>query len=68
MDMAQALLKTMSRDQQEWENQFGLPVEEHRKQLQVNIFNGYTVFGIRENKKPTETISETAGTRGSNNE
>lgn len=32
----------------EWENQFGLPVEEHRKQLQVNIFKGYTVFGIQE--------------------
>jgi len=30
----------------EWQNQFGLPVEEHRKLLQVNIFNGYTVFGL----------------------
>lgn len=35
----------------EWENQFGLPVEEHRKQLQVNIFKGYTVFGIQDNKE-----------------
>ena len=34
----------------EWENQFGLPVEEHRKQLQVNIFKGYTVFGIQESR------------------
>lgn len=34
----------------EWENQFGLPVEEHRKQLTVNIFDGYTVFGITEEK------------------
>lgn len=32
----------------EWQNQFGLPVEEHRRQLQVNIFNGYTVFGIKD--------------------
>lgn len=32
----------------EWQHQFGLPVEEHRKQLQINIFNGYTVFGIRD--------------------
>ena len=31
----------------EWQNQFGLPVEEHRKQLQINIFDGYTVFGIK---------------------
>lgn len=33
---------------EQWQNQFGLPVEEHRKQLQVNIFNGYTVFGIKD--------------------
>lgn len=33
----------------EWQNQFGLPVEEHRKQLQINIFNGYTVFGLKDN-------------------
>jgi len=31
-----------------WQNQFGLPVEEHRKLLQVNIFEGYTVFGIKD--------------------
>ena len=35
----------------EWENQFGLPVEEHRKQLQINTFNGYTVFAITDEKK-----------------
>jgi len=35
---------------EEWKNQFGLPVEEHRKQLQINLFNGYAVFGIDENK------------------
>jgi len=34
----------------EWQNQFGLPVEEHRKLLQVNIFEGYTVFGIKDDK------------------
>lgn len=32
----------------EWQNQFGLQVEEHRKLLQVNIFDGYTVFGIKD--------------------
>ncbi len=32
----------------EWQDQFGLPVEEHRKSLQVNIFNGYAVFGIQD--------------------
>ena len=35
----------------EWQNQFGLPVEEHRRMLQVNIFEGYTIFGIKD--KPT---------------
>ena len=38
----------------EWQHQFGLPVEEHRKLLQVNIFNGYTVFGIKDNPELTE--------------
>ena len=32
----------------EWQDQFGLPVEEHRKSLQVNIFSGYAVFGIKD--------------------
>ena len=32
----------------EWQNQFGLPIEEHRKLFQVNIFDDYTVFGIKE--------------------
>lgn len=32
----------------EWQNQFGLPVEEHRRQLQINIFDGYTIFGIKD--------------------
>ena len=42
---------------EEWKNQFGLPVEEHRKLLQVNIFDGYTVFGIKDpiKKAPDET-------------
>ena len=31
----------------EWQDQFGLPGEEHRKQLKINIFDGYTVFGIK---------------------
>lgn len=32
----------------EWQNQFGLPVEEHQKSLQINIFSGYAVFGIKD--------------------
>lgn len=34
----------------EWKNQFGLPVEEHKKLLQINVFEGYTMFGIEAEK------------------
>ena len=47
----------------EWENQFGLPVEEHRKQLQINTFDGYTVFAITDEKK--EKAAGTESTEGS---
>lgn len=43
---------------EQWQNQFGLPVEEHRKQLQVNIFNGYTVFGIKDNHNKEQEVQE----------
>ena len=43
---------------EQWQNQFGLPVEEHRKQLQVNIFNGYTVFGIKDNRDKDPEVQE----------
>lgn len=33
----------------EWRNQFGLSVDEHRKRLQVNVFNGYTLFSLKDN-------------------
>ena len=36
----------------EWQNQFGLTVEEHRKKLQINIFDDVAVFGIQERKEP----------------
>lgn len=29
-----------------WQNHFGLPFEEHKKSLQVNLFNGYAVLSI----------------------
>lgn len=34
----------------EWQNQFGLPMEDHKKSMQVNIFEGYAVFNIQEKK------------------
>ena len=36
---------------EQWQNQFGLPVAEHKPRMQVNIFNGYTVFGINDKKE-----------------
>ena len=39
---------------EEWKNQFGLPVAEHQKQLQINIFNGFTVFGIKDDSSIPE--------------
>jgi len=45
----------------EWQNQFGLPVEEHRRLLQVNIFDGYTVFGLKEKTAENTPVSSDAG-------
>lgn len=32
----------------EWQNQFGLPVSEHKKHMQIGRFEEYTVFGMTE--------------------
>lgn len=45
---------------EEWKNQFGIPVEEHQKSMQVNIFEGYAVFDIQEKKKATDKSIEKA--------
>jgi len=44
----------------DWKNQFGLPVDEHKKLLQVNIFDGYTVFSVQDKKKSDEELIETS--------
>ena len=46
---------------EEWKNQFGIPVEEHQKSMQVNIFEGYAVFDIQE-KKYTKNTNEPSAT------
>ena len=46
---------------EEWKNQFGLPVEEHRKQLQINLFNGYAVFGLNAGKNKQISQEELDG-------
>ena len=42
----------------EWQNQFGVPVEEHQNSLQINTFDGYTVFGIQENQTQNKSVME----------
>ncbi|MCC8014013.1 MAG: integrase [Eubacterium sp.] len=42
----------------EWEHQFGIPAAEHSKALQVNIFDGYTVFSIRDAKESEDKANE----------
>lgn len=32
----------------DWQDQFGLPAEEHRKQMQIHTFDGYTIFMIQD--------------------
>jgi len=35
----------------EWQDQFGLPFNEHRQSMQVNIFDGYAVYSIKDEVK-----------------
>ncbi len=38
----------------EWQNQFGMSVEEHQQAIQINIFDGYAVFGINQTQSESE--------------
>ena len=42
----------------EWKNQFGVPVSEHKKQLQINLFNGYAVFGLNDKKEIINEVNK----------
>lgn len=45
-----------------WQNQFGLPFYEHRQSMQVNIFDGYAIYAIKDNTarkaEPTSVDSD----------
>ena len=43
-----------------WKDQFGLPYHEHRKSLQINIFDGYAVYGIKDNTVSAITAGDNA--------
>ena len=45
-----------------WKNQFGLPYHEHQKSLQINIFDGYAIYGIKDNTVSSMTSTEAATT------
>lgn len=32
----------------EWQDQFGLPYKEHRPSMQINIFDGYAIYSIKD--------------------
>ncbi len=40
----------------EWQNQFGLPFNQHKQSMQINIFDGYAIYSIKD--KVTEKVEE----------
>lgn len=42
-----------------WQNQFGLPYSEHRQSMQINIFDGYAIYAIKDNSA-TKSADEAA--------
>lgn len=41
-----------------WKDQFGLPYREHQKSLQINIFDGYAIYGTKDNTVSSTTSEE----------
>lgn len=48
---------------EEWKNDFGIPVSEHKSAMQIGIFNGQVVFGLQKDavKSKTSNPSESEG-------
>jgi len=51
----------------EWQNQFGVTLEEHQKNIQVDIFKGYAVFSL-ERQETKNNIVESENTLSNNSE
>lgn len=48
-----------------WQDQFGLPLNEHRRQMQIDIFDGYAVYSIKETTPEQQDAPEKQdGTEG----
>ena len=45
---------------EEWRSQFGLPVEEHQKRMQINRFDSYTTFSVKQDDIRKPVSSEAA--------
>lgn len=47
---------------EDWQHQFGIPFNEHQQSMQINIFDGYAIFAVKEkNAAPsTDTAPEEA--------
>lgn len=41
-----------------WKNQFGMSFNEHRQSMQVDIFDGYAVYGIKDNTQKETPVSQ----------
>ena len=44
----------------EWQNQFGLPYNEHKQSMQVNILDGYAVYSIKDSAPEPEKAEDAA--------
>jgi hypothetical protein len=49
----------------EWKDQFGIPYEEHKKALQINMFDGFALFSLGE-KPQNGTDDQQSDSDGSN--
>jgi hypothetical protein len=38
-----------------WQDQFGLPYKEHQQSMQINIFDGYAIYSIKDTSAPDGT-------------
>ena len=50
-----------------WKEQFGLPFSEHKQSMQINIFDGYAVYAIKDSADTPQTLSVQATEGGSGN-
>ena len=41
----------------EWQTQFGLPYNVHKQSMQINIFDGYAVYAIKETTAEADDAS-----------